>query len=78
MIDNRLTVFAFVNFSSHFLISSGETLLLDKSMYPAKTMYFYKLRLFDFYTWLPSLNKNPGLCKNLEPFTKIAEYEKVS
>ena len=34
--DNRLTVFAFVNFSSHFLISSGETLLLDKSMYPAK------------------------------------------
>lgn len=30
------TVLAFVNFSSHFLISSGETLLFDKSMYPAK------------------------------------------
>ena len=30
------TVFAFVYFSSHFLISSGDTLLFDKSMYPAK------------------------------------------
>ena len=30
----RLTHLAFAYFSSHFTISSGDTLLLDKSMYP--------------------------------------------
>lgn len=34
----RLTALALVNFSSHFLISSGETLLLDKSIYPVKLL----------------------------------------